>query len=372
MKNPKYMTIRNDILNKILRKELAINNRIPSEIEMSELYNVSRHTIRQALSELVNEGYLIKVQGSGTYVSDLYKKKNIKKIRTIGVITTYLSDYIFPSIIRGIEKELSEYNYSLMLASTHNDVKEERLNLEKMLANNVDGLIIEPTKSNLLNPNLNYYLNLSSSGIPLLMLHATYDELKLPYIAMDDEGAGKKATNHLIDLGHKKIAMITKTDDLQGKNRLSGYIKALQAAGMSYENDHIILYETENRDNLSREIDKLITSKNPPTAIICYNDQIAVKVIEQIEKIDKKIPDDFSIVSHDDSHLSTSFNGVKLTTIEHPKDKMGKDAAKWILNAVKNPTFEQKSIVYTPKLIVRDSTKTIKEDPNVERNTANA
>ena len=67
--------------------------------------------------------------------------------KTIGVITTYISDYIFPSIIRGIERRLNEDNYSLLLASTNNDVAQEKKALEMMLSYGVDGLIVEPTKA---------------------------------------------------------------------------------------------------------------------------------------------------------------------------------------------------------------------------------
>ncbi|MGC3164732.1 GntR family transcriptional regulator, partial [Enterococcus faecium] len=77
---------------------------------------VSRHTIRQAIAVLVYEGYLRKENGSGTYVDDCYKKEKtpLNRTKTIGVITTYLSDYFFPSIIRGIENELRESGYSLL------------------------------------------------------------------------------------------------------------------------------------------------------------------------------------------------------------------------------------------------------------------
>lgn len=366
MNQPKYLIIKNDIQRKIINEKYPLNSKIPSEMELRETYDVSRHTIRQSISELVNDGYLIKVHGSGTYVSDSYLEKSTKKMKTIGIITTYLSDYIFPSIIRGIEEELSKHNYSLMLASTHNNVENERISLENMLQHEVDGLIIEPTKSNLLNPNLNYYLDIAEKKIPLLMLHATYDELNAPYISMDDVGAGEEATNHLIDLGHKKIAVITKSDDTQGKNRLKGYINALKSANMTFENDHVILFDTEHKDELSHEINNLLASKNPPTGIVCYNDQVAVRVIEQIELLGLKVPEDISIVSHDNSFLSTSFPGVSLTTLDHPKEEMGKMAANWIIKKIEDPTFNGEPKVFPPELIIRESTKELLSEENSE------
>lgn len=360
MNQPKYKFIKNNLQEKIISNHYSLDSKIPSEMDLCKDYSVSRHTVRQAISELVNEGYLVKIHGSGTYVSDSYlNNTTIKDKKTIGIITTYLSDYIFPSIIRGIEKELSEHQYSLMLASTHNNVENERKNLTNMISQNVDGLIIEPTKSNLLNQNLNYYLDIADSRTPLLMLHAAYEELQTPYIAMDDQGASKMATEHLIELGHSKIAIITKADDLQGKNRLIGFINALQEAKMSYEDDYIILFDTEDKSELPNKITKLIQSDNLPTAIVCYNDQIAFNTIKLLESLGVSVPDDISIVSHDDSPLSTTITGFGLTTIEHPKEIMGREAARWIINAVEDPNFQQENIIFPPKLIIRDSTQSL-------------
>src|SRR5699024_12765376 len=99
--------------------------------------------------------------------------------------------------------------------------------LETMLQQNVDGLIIEPTKSSYLNPNLNYYLQIVQNKITLLMLHAKYEELDVLVIAMDDVQAGKIATNYLIDLQHEDIAIIIKIDDQKVKKRLKIYINSL-------------------------------------------------------------------------------------------------------------------------------------------------
>lgn len=128
MDKTKYQMIADEIKDKIIDQIFKLNEPIPPELQLQKDYQVSRHTVRQAIGLLVNEGYLRKEKGSGTYVDDAYKKtsESRKNQKTIGVITTYLSDYIFPSIIRGIEKALSEQDYSLLLASTNNDHQQEK------------------------------------------------------------------------------------------------------------------------------------------------------------------------------------------------------------------------------------------------------
>lgn len=357
LSKPKYLLIRDEIKNKILDETYKVGKKIPSESALKTKYKVSRHTIRQAISELVSEGFLLKRQGSGTYVSEDYLQEEVEKSKTIGVITTYVSDYIFPSIIRGIEEELSQKQYSLMLSSTHNNVNNERNNLESMLQQNVDGLIIEPTKSSLLNPNLNYYLKILQEDIPLLMLHAKYEELDASVIAMNDFKAGEIATEHLIDLNHKRIAIITKADDAQGKKRLKGYISAHHKNNLNFKNSHLIPYETETIGKIPKRMREILSESSNPTAFVCYNDEISILLIRELLAMEKSVPDDFSIVSIDNSQLSDILPSIRLTSVNHPKEKMGRVAAEWIVNAIENGNGDKNPIIFEPDLIIGNSTK---------------
>lgn len=125
---PKYQVIIEDIKSNILSGIYGVGEQIPTESALQDKYQVSRQTVRKAILELSNEGFLRSEKGSGTYVSGQYRSKSAgnSNKKTIGVITTYISDYIFPSIIRGIEGRLNEDNYSLLLASTNNDVAQEK------------------------------------------------------------------------------------------------------------------------------------------------------------------------------------------------------------------------------------------------------
>ncbi|TLQ39073.1 GntR family transcriptional regulator [Ruoffia tabacinasalis] len=136
------------------------------------MYDVSRHIIREAISILVKEEFVRKEKGSGSYVSFDPNNNQFAKGKPlfIGVVTTYMSDYIFPSIIRGNERELNNENISLLISSTHNNYSDEENALRKMMSNEVDGLIIEPTKSSYFNPNTNLYLELTYKRIPFMRL----------------------------------------------------------------------------------------------------------------------------------------------------------------------------------------------------------
>lgn len=359
MNQSKYQIIADEIRSKILSGEFPANTTITPELKLQKDYDVSRHTIRQAIALLVNEGFLRKEKGSGTYVDTKYKQTETKNqsSKTIGVVTTYLSDYIFPSIIRGIENTLREKGYSLLLASTNNDYQQERACIEKMISQGVEGLIVEPTKSNQYNPNLALYVGLKEQGIPLVMINAVYEEISAPYICVDDTQSGFLATELLIKNNHKNLILLTKIDDLQGKYRMKGFIKACEKYGIQFAPDDILTYTTETRKQIIKDtLDHL--EKNPAiTGIVCYNDQIASSLADHLTKAGYKIPDDISIVGNDNSALS-KVGSVKLTTLNHPKEQLGSDSAEWIVQAIEEGQ-DPDNILYEPELVERDSIKTL-------------
>ena len=170
---PKYEQLADNLREQILSGVYQKDELIPSENKLQEEYGLSRYTVRQAIGVLVEEGLLRKERGAGTFVS-----KIDQGTRNRGLIMTYLSDYIFPSIIRGLEKELSEQGYSLILGTTNNDPNQEKACLKRMLNRKVDGFIIEPTKSNQYNPNLAYYSMIKERNIPVLMINASFLVIK--------------------------------------------------------------------------------------------------------------------------------------------------------------------------------------------------
>ncbi|MFD1334448.1 GntR family transcriptional regulator [Oceanobacillus iheyensis] len=357
---PKYQVIIDDMKSKILSGEYSVLDKIPTESSLQQNYNVSRHTVRKAILELSNEGFLRSEKGSGTYVSNLYQTKysgNTNNKKTIGVITTYISDYIFPSIIRGIERRLNEDNYSLLLASTNNDVEQEKKALEMMLSYGIDGLIVEPTKSNLYNPNIAYYLLFMEQDIPFIMINAYYEELDVPFLSLDDVQSSYLATNELILKGHKQIGLISKEDDLQGKFRMKGYIKALGEAKLRFQPENVFSYNTETKENLSTDLKDFINeNRGFLTAIVCYNDEVGLVVANLCKQLGVSIPDELSIIGQDNSYIAQNAN-IKLTTLTHPQEQMGNDAADWVIKKLQGSKDVLNEYYYQPRLIKGETVK---------------
>ena len=160
------------------------------------------------------------------------------------------------------------------------------------------------------------------------------------------------ATNHLISLGHKNITGIFKVDDSQGIHRMNGFITECQKNEIPPSQNQILTYLSEEMENiLPKRIEAMLISDKRPTGIFCYNDEIAYMVLNIAHKLKLNIPDNFSIIGFDDSPLAKIMD-PKLTSMTHPKEKMGKDAAKLIIKLINNNNkFEENdSILYEPNL----------------------
>ncbi|NLY90197.1 MAG: GntR family transcriptional regulator [Firmicutes bacterium] len=332
------------------RGAITPGNQLPSENMLADQFKISRHTVRKALSDLEIEGLIYREQGRGTFCA----YPAMAKGQTVAVVTTYISEYIFPAVIRGIEEVLSAAGCLLLLASTGNAKSKEATCLENLLQQKIAGLIIEPTQSARENGYLEYYRELEARGIPYLMLHAYYPELDPAYLIMDDEKGGYLVTQHLLQLGHRRIAGLFKADDLQGVKRQAGYVKALAEYGVEPLPELIGAYETEELYSYPYQFTrKLLKQTPPPTGMVCYNDQVALFVLEALREEGVKVPEEFSLISFDDSHLAVA-SEVKLSSIKHPKTAMGRQAARFILDMIENKTHKPR-LIYQPELILRAS-----------------
>ncbi|GHP13545.1 GntR family transcriptional regulator [Lentilactobacillus fungorum] len=357
----KYVMVKKSIKNNIVNGKYKIDEKIPTESELMAMYSVSRYTIRRAVGDLEHEGYIYRVQGGGMYVNDWinHKVRSERTNQSVGVITTHIADYIFPNIISGIDQVISEEGLSVLIGNTHDEYDNERHNLLNMLDNDVVGFIIEPTRSTLENPNLDVYQMIVNSGKPAVFINAHYPQLEFPYVEIDDTAAEKTLVDHLLDSGHERVLGIFQVDDLQGVNRMNGFIKSYQTHPNVSSSGDIMMYRSS--DEIRGVLEKVknrvgVQPGTRPTAIVCYNDQLAIEVIGMLSKEGVSVPDDISVAGFDDYEIS-KFVDPSITTMTHPKRHMGETAANLLLAMLDKSDGHHK--ILDSQLIIRDSTKAI-------------
>ncbi len=350
---PKYIKVVEWIKEQIGKKSFVPEDKIPSENELSGQFQLSRQTIRHAISVLEEEGILTRIQGSGTYVSDNCFT-NLEKRTRIAVITTYVDSYIFPKTIQGIEQILSENGYAMELSFTNNTVEREKEILEDILEkDDIAGMIVEPTKSGLPNPNEDLYLHFLERKIPIIFINSFYPNLSIPHVSMNDKNAAIKAVETLIHAGHKRIAAILKMDDGQGHRRYSGYMSAMKKAGLPTRDENVIWIDTEDVQHPELYCDKLLRRLDGCSAVFCYNDQVAVSLMELLRKKGISIPEQISIVSVDDSEL-VKLGDIKLSSIPHPLEKLGAKAALNLMQMMRDSKFDG-TYEFEEEVILRES-----------------
>ncbi len=356
----KYEDVRNWLREKIADGSFAIHEKIPSENKLAVKFGYSRQTIRQAIRILETEGILMRVQGSGTYVNQRTARTRQAATMRIGVVTTYLDDYIFPGILHGIEDVLSRHHYSITLGITHNRQTDEENALQQMISNGVDGLIIEGTKSALPNTNELLYNEIINRRLPVVFLNSYYHNFKESYVVMDDVLAGKISTEALTKKGHIKIGGIFKSDDMQGIKRYEGMQDLMREKQLDLPENSIFWYTTEDLPYLfSGTLDSMILARfSGITGLVCYNDQIAVEMIKLFSRHGIFVPKDISIVSFDNSPLAGSIS-CGLTSVIYPSREIGQYAAELILKKLACPSCRD-CIVLAPKIEQRSSIRDLR------------
>lgn len=356
-KNKKFMILAEELREDLKAVNWKAGQRFYSENQLCQKFELSRQTVRQAIALLEEDGLLVSKRGSGTYVTEKAVSSRNHQSRTIGVLVTYLSDYIFPVIIKELEKVFTAADYYVYIASTGNSVSQERKLLQAMIERKVDGIILEPTKSALPNPNLDLYRDLQNQGYPIICINSSYPGLNLPLIALDDEKAGYIATKHLIEKGHTKLGAVLKSDDLQGHLRYAGFQKAIIEHGAELMDERVFWYTTEDLGDLEGDANHILNRLDGCTAVLGYNDQISLRVMNMLGDAGITVPDDISIISIDDSRFA-SIGGVPLTSVSNPANEIGRMAAENLLRLIQGQNITATRI-YEPKLTERRSVTAI-------------
>ena len=361
----KYEIVKELITEKINSGVLKPGDKIMSENELMDLAQVSRHTVRKALNDLVTENVIETFKGKGSFVIDTINQ--VKSVsngssKLIAVVTAFINDTIFPDIINAVEEELAKENYSIMLFSTRNRVENERQIINKLSEYDLAGIIVEPTKSALPNPNVYLYHNLMNRGIPIIFMHGYYNNLNSNYVIVDDADGGYKACSYFIKNGHRNIGGIFKSDDIQGHRRYEGYIKCMFDNGLNINEDYIMWQSTEDEHaifNNKQLLDDFIERLNGCTALICYNDEFAIDLVQELAVKNISIPEDISIIGFDNTKLGENYK-VSITSINHPRKKLGKLIATELIKKIhgnKETVYRVLKVDLIEKNSVRDLSK---------------
>ncbi|SFG30534.1 GntR family transcriptional regulator [Oribacterium sp. WCC10] len=301
----------------LLKKEQTLD----TEQELMLRYSVSRQTVRKVLKELISEGYLYSRQGSGTYLTG---KSPDEGKNVVEILMATPDDYIFPELIATLRQKLGTMGFRISLTETGGDFYSERKCLESFIKNPPRAIISE-CFSSFRSPNLDLYSKLQRSGTSLLFLYGIYPNFPAWSTVKDDNYSGAYSlVQNLVRRGHSSFAGIFVSDSIQGQERFAGYIDALRDLDLNFSRSHILMLNKKDFNDLlnpSLKIRLMDFTKDvlyESSALVCFNDEVAYRLLPILTKLQIRVPDDLSIVSFDDSYLS-QIEHIRITSLSHEK-----------------------------------------------------
>lgn len=219
----------------------------------------------------------------------------------------------------------------------------------------VDGLIVSIARETQQNQNYQHFEALINDDFPIVLFDRINDDLQCDKIIIDDIGGAFKATSHLIEIGAKRIALLTTQDFITvGSLRKEGYLKALKSYNLPVDNS--LIYKIDDSENLYNQIKKVIYVNNPPDAILAVNEIYAATALKLANERKLAIPDDIAIIGFTNGLIS-EFTSPSLTSVVQHGYLMGKQAAEMLINRIEQtgPDKFQKEVI-SPDLNIRKST----------------
>ncbi len=276
------------------------------------------------------------------------------KSNTIGLIVSDISNPFYAKIARGVEDYASKSGYNLIICSSDENVEKEIALLRMLKERQVDGLLISTTFSS-----SKEIMSLMRESLPFVLIDRFFPHTETNYVIIDNYKGGFTATEHLIKMGHTRIAHMTITPNhlTSLKERKRGYIDALKKHDIRINKKFICqIPYGDIKKNVYRELRSLLASPNNVQAIFIANNNITTAFLECVNEMKLRIPHEIALVSFDDIALFKVFY-PQITAVAQPIDDICKNSVKALLDEIKNKGTESPKvkIVLEPELIIRES-----------------
>ena len=340
----------------------ASNARASSAVTLRDVARVAGvhpATVSRALNEetrmLVNEETARRVLKAAEELdyrpNPIARGLKTNRSYTIGVLIPDLTNPLFPPILRGIEDGLETASYTPLVANTDNDPERELLDSQTMRARQVDGIVAATARRD-----HRLHDALLEAGIELVLVNRRQAELPVSSATADDRMGMRLAVEHLISLGHERIAHIAGPLDYStGLDRHEGFHETMRAAGLEPDPELVCVAEAFTEAEGARLCAQLVDRGRDFTAVAAANDLLALGCYDVFADHGLRCPQEISVVGFNDMPFADRFH-PPLTTIHIPHYEIGAAAAELMLERLQDPDAEPREVRLEPSLVVRGST----------------
>lgn len=301
----------------------------------------TRQRVEQAIYEL---GYVPNALATG-----LLKGRT----RSIALIVSDISNSFFTSVLRGVEDLAQRNGYTVILGNSDESVDKERQYVTVLMSKRIDGLLLAPAS----NGSRKVLDMVQRRGSPFVLIDRDIDGVTADSVTGDSVGGAKLLTQHLLNLGHRRIGLVNGQRDIPtARDRQRGYEEALREYGIE-PRPALIIESFYRRDGAYRAVRQWLDlpTDQRPTAIFAANNFLAIGAIEALREAGLVVPDDMAVVCFDDIELASALDPF-LTVVAQPARSFGTIATQFLLDRLDgNADRQARKVVLTPELIVRRS-----------------
>ncbi|MBB3114424.1 LacI family transcriptional regulator [Paenibacillus phyllosphaerae] len=277
-----------------------------------------------------------------------------KKTTTVGVVIPDISNAIFAEVARGIEDIANMYHYNIILCNADKKKDKEIRVINTLLEKQVDGLLF--MGGAVTDEHLQAF---KTANVPIVLCATTDEQGLIPSVDIDHEAAAYDAVQALLKQGHTRIAMISGTlqDPSIGFARFQGYKRALESAGITYD-ENLVRIGNYRYESGSEAMKYFLDLSDRPSAVFSATDEMAIGAIHQIQDSGLKVPQDVSIISVDNSRMASMVR-PQLTAVAQPMYDIGAVSMRLLTKLMKKETVDHAKVVLPHEIVTRQSVSAI-------------
>jgi len=285
--------------------------------------------------------------------SRLAQSFRINRSKIIGLIITDILNPFYTSLVRSIEDIAANHGYAIFLCNSDEDEQKEEIYIDFMIEERVAGVLLTPV----LEAN-NSVDQLRDAGIPVICLDRSIDNPIIDTVLVDNISGAFQVVDHLIGLGHRKIAIVVGENCTTGRQREEGYKRALNIHGIPLNAAYI--QRGFPREIAGKRMTKeLLGLADPPTAIFCGNNLLTIGALAEVNAQGMKVPDDISIVGFDDLEWYSLVEPT-ITAVSQPVQGIGQKAIDLLFQRIAGDRSAAKTYILEPNLHIRGSSGRVK------------
>lgn len=328
----------------------------PTMREVAETAGVSISTVSRVLSDHPDVRPETRrrvqeiVEALGYRPSMLARALILKRTNTLGLVVSDITNPFYPELAKGIEDAARERGWVVVIGNSDKDGRFTDRYVEAMLERSVDGIIFSSVRVD-----DKVVPMLVEDGYPVVLTNRRLPGVETNMVIVDSVRGARIATEHLIGLGHRRIAHIGGLSwAANSLDRKQGYLEAMAGAGLD-SSDELIEVADFTDEGGARAMHRLLSLKSPPTAVFASNDLMALGALEAIREAGLRCPEDLAVVGFDDIHLARS-RLVQLTTVSHRIYDMGEQAVDILIRLITEGPGEQPiQHILEPQLMIRQT-----------------